>query len=196
MCLAGIELFNLYDCIAHAYVYISAYLSMLVWTNHDDWTSAKPWKRAWRATARLQGRREADWERRLFKLNALAVHMATYFWTMVTSLMIMWQCEWQPDSRLYGWLQVHSWHDCSYIAWIPLLAHGLTVKLSPCPLQFVTSLLRLAPGWFSILLVMLVGWWWHFIPHLSTQDTLHKVFHQTWSKGSRVKTKPGHEQAT
>ena len=32
------------------------------------------------------------------------------------------------------WLQVHTWHDHSYIAWIPLLhvAHGLTVKLSPC----------------------------------------------------------------
>ena len=31
------------------------------------------------------------------------------------------------------WLQVHAWHDRSYIAWTPLLAHGLTVKLSPCP---------------------------------------------------------------
>ena len=31
------------------------------------------------------------------------------------------------------WLQVHAWHDHSYIAWIPLLAHGLTVKLSPYP---------------------------------------------------------------
>ena len=29
------------------------------------------------------------------------------------------------------WLQVRAWHDRSYIAWIPLLAHGLTVKLSP-----------------------------------------------------------------
>ena len=30
------------------------------------------------------------------------------------------------------WLQVRAWHhdDCSYIAWIPLLAHGLTGKLS------------------------------------------------------------------
>ena len=31
------------------------------------------------------------------------------------------------------WLQICAWHDRSYIAWIPLLAHGLTVKLSPCP---------------------------------------------------------------
>ena len=30
------------------------------------------------------------------------------------------------------WLQVRAWHDRSYIAGIPLLAHGLTVKLSPC----------------------------------------------------------------
>ena len=35
------------------------------------------------------------------------------------------------DSR--HWLQVRAWHDRSYIAWILLLAHGLTVKLSPCP---------------------------------------------------------------
>ena len=38
------------------------------------------------------------------------------------------------------WLQVRTWHDCSYIAWIPLLAHGLTVKLSPCPLAIVVWL--------------------------------------------------------
>ena len=36
----------------------------------------------------------------------------------------------QQDER---WLQVRAWHDRSYIARIPLLAHGLTVKLSPCP---------------------------------------------------------------
>ena len=35
----------------------------------------------------------------------------------------------QQDVR---WLQVHAWHDRSYIAGIPLLAHDLTVKLSPC----------------------------------------------------------------
>ena len=35
----------------------------------------------------------------------------------------------QQDVR---WLQVYAWYDGSYIAGIPLLAHGLTVKLSPC----------------------------------------------------------------
>ena len=30
------------------------------------------------------------------------------------------------------WLQVRAWHGRSYIAGIPLLAHGLTVKLIPC----------------------------------------------------------------
>ena len=30
------------------------------------------------------------------------------------------------------WLQVHVWHVRSYIAGIPLLAHGLNVKLNPC----------------------------------------------------------------
>ena len=35
--------------------------------------------------------------------------------------------------QVVRWLQVRSWHNRSYIAWIPLLAHGLTVKLSPCP---------------------------------------------------------------
>ena len=35
----------------------------------------------------------------------------------------------QQDVR---WLQIRVWHDRSYIAPIPLLAHGLTVKLSPC----------------------------------------------------------------
>ena len=34
----------------------------------------------------------------------------------------------QRDVR---WLQVRVWHDLSYIAPVPLLAHGLTVKLSP-----------------------------------------------------------------
>ena len=29
------------------------------------------------------------------------------------------------------WPHVHTWHDHSYIAQTPLLAHGLTVKLSP-----------------------------------------------------------------
>ena len=38
----------------------------------------------------------------------------------------------QKDVR---WLQVHvrAWHDRSYMAGIPVLTHGLTVKLSLCP---------------------------------------------------------------
>ena len=36
----------------------------------------------------------------------------------------------QLDVRL---LQVRAWHDRSYIAGIPMLAHSLSVKLSPCP---------------------------------------------------------------
>ena len=98
-------------------------------------TSAKPWEQAWRATVRLQGRCEREWEQRLFKLNALAAHTATYFLNHGTSLMIAWQGRLRVTVGQQGvrWLQVHAWHDCSCIAWIPLLAHGLTVKLSPCP---------------------------------------------------------------
>ena len=69
------------------------------------------------------------------------------------------------------WLQVRAWHDHSYIAGISLLAHSLTVKLSPCPCihsspagriatymsvgipNAICYLLRPAPGWFSIFLV-------------------------------------------
>ena len=36
------------------------------------------------------------------------------------------------SERLGGLLQVSAWHDCSYITGILLLAHGSTVKLSPC----------------------------------------------------------------
>ena len=32
------------------------------------------------------------------------------------------------------WLQVRAWHDRFYVVWIPLLGHGLIVKLSPMPL--------------------------------------------------------------
>ena len=52
------------------------------WMSTPTWTSAKPWERAWRATARLQGRRKGEREQRRFKLNALAARMAS-FWTMV-----------------------------------------------------------------------------------------------------------------
>ena len=84
----------------------------------------------WRATqptARLQGRRKREWEQRL-----LAACTTTYFLNYGrTSLMFAWQGRlWvtvgQQDVR---WLQVRAWHDCSYIAWISLLGHGLTMKL-------------------------------------------------------------------
>ena len=39
----------------------------------------------------------------------------------------------QQNVRWQGLFQVSAWHDRSYIAGILLLAHGLTVKLSPCP---------------------------------------------------------------
>ena len=71
------------------------------------------------------------------------------FWTMVaTNLMTVWQCTvWmtvgQQDVR---WLQVSAWHDHSYMAGIPLLlpAHGLTVKLSPCPCSYSSLAGRIA----------------------------------------------------
>ena len=53
----------------HADMYFSKQLSKAV-------------KRAWRATVRLQGRCEREWEWRRFKLNALAACTAT-LWTMV-----------------------------------------------------------------------------------------------------------------
>ena len=42
------------------------------------------------------------------------------------------------------WLQVRAWHDRSYIAGIPLLAHSLTVKLSPCPYSHSSPAGRIA----------------------------------------------------
>ena len=39
----------------------------------------------------------------------------------------------QQNVRWWGLFQVSAWHDHSYIAGIPLLTHGLTVKVSPCP---------------------------------------------------------------
>ena len=85
----------------------------------------------------LQGRREREWERRLFKLNALAAHTAAYMYFLNhgMSLTIVWQGRLRVTVGQQGvrWLQVGAWHDRSYIAWISLLADGLTVKLSPCP---------------------------------------------------------------
>ena len=41
-------------------------------------------------------------------------------------------------------LQVHTRHDRSYIAGIPLLAHGLAVKFSPCQCSDSSSAGRIA----------------------------------------------------
>ena len=98
-------------------------------------TEQKLCKRAWRATTRLQGHRER--ERGWFKLNALAACTAT-LWTMVR---VWWSCdkaglEWPLPVTVRQqdvcWLQVHAWHDSSYITETPLLAHCLSVKLSAC----------------------------------------------------------------
>ena len=95
----------------------------------------KLWERAWRDTARLQGWRERERERRWMCWQHAR---QLTFWTMVR----VWRSR---DKAGYEWhvcwLQVHSWRDRSYIAWIPLLAHGLTVKLSPDPCSHSN------PGW-------------------------------------------------
>ena len=104
---------------------------------HDNWmsklmcTSDKLWEWGWRATARLQGWREREWEWRLFKLNALIGS------THGNLLSEPWH---ESDDRVtvgqqgVRWLQVTPGMTAhTYIAWIPLLAYGLTLKLSPCP---------------------------------------------------------------
>ena len=99
-------------------------------------TQQKPWKQAWTATARLQGRCKRERERRRFKLNAWQ-HARQLCVNYGVSLTIAWQGRLRvtlaSDLQTAGcWLQVRVWHDHSYIAGIPLLAHSLTVKLSPC----------------------------------------------------------------
>ena len=56
--------------------------------------------------------------------TALAARMATYFPWYESDDCVIRQAA--IDSRTAGCT-----HDCLYIAGIPLLAHGLTVKLSP-----------------------------------------------------------------
>ena len=139
------------------------HVCILVWTNHlpqmlnqrvqifrDDGMSTPTctsWERAWRATARLQGRRERERERRLFKLNALVARTATYFLNYGTSLTItVWQGRLRVTTGQQDvcWLQVRAWHNCSYIAGVTLIAHGLTVKLSPCPCSHSSPARRIA----------------------------------------------------
>ena len=84
----------------------------------------------------LQGWCEWEWERR-------GSMQATYFLNRGT---IMWQGRLRVTVGQQGvrWLQVRSWHDRSHIAWIPLLDHGLTVKLSPCPCSHSSLARRVA----------------------------------------------------
>ena len=98
----------------------------------------------------------------------------TSVWTMVaTNVMIAWQCTLRATvgQQDVHWLQVRAWQDCSYMTGIiPPLAHGLTVKLSPCLCSHSSLagriaaclcghskcnllLAQAAPGWFSIFLV-------------------------------------------
>ena len=92
--------------------------------------SAKPWERAWRVTARLQGQRERE------RLKTIQVECLGS-----TNGNLLSEPCYESDDRVtrqavsdsQHWLQVRAWHDRSYIAWILLLAHGLTVKFSPCP---------------------------------------------------------------
>ena len=106
---------------------------------------------------------DTEWERRRFKLNALAIRTTTHILNL--SLTIVWQGRLRVTVGQQGvrWLQICASHDRSYIAWISLLAHGLTVKLNPYRCSHTDIYvgisnatcysLRLAPGWFSILLV-------------------------------------------
>ena len=84
--------------------------------------------------AKLHSRleRERERERRRVKLNALAAYTATYFLKYGVSDDRVTRQATSDRQHEVPLLQGRVWHDRSYIAWIPLLAHGLTVKLSPC----------------------------------------------------------------
>ena len=65
----------------------------------------------------------------------LAACTTTYFLNN-GRLMFTWQARLQVIVGQQGvrWVQVRAWHDRSYIAWISLLGHGLTVNLAhACP---------------------------------------------------------------
>ena len=90
---------------------------------------AKPWEWAWSATARLQGwcERERGWN----DSNSIRWQHAQQITFCESDDRVTRQAmsDRQQDVR---WLQVRAWHESSYIAGIPLLDYGLTVKLSPC----------------------------------------------------------------
>ena len=109
-----------------------------------------------------------EWELRVYSSS---IHwrqaMQLTFWTIVWVWHGRLRVTLRQDVR---WFQVRAWYDRSYIAWIPLLADGLTMKLSPCTCSHsslaeqnscmsvsisnaICYSLRLAPWLFSILLV-------------------------------------------
>ena len=118
---------------------------------HDDWmsctsASAKLWERAWR----LHGRCEKEWEWRLSYsswMNWQHTQQLT-FWTIVRL------CDKAGRLRVSSWSYsryVHCRASGACLAWpliyigmVPLLAHGLTVKLSPCPCSHSSLVGRIA----------------------------------------------------
>ena len=70
----------------------------------------------------------------LKRASAKMIHMETYFLIKLWFNHMTRQAVSDREQNVRWWslLQVSAWHVCSYIAGIPLLAHGLTVKLSPC----------------------------------------------------------------
>ena len=58
---------------------------------------SKSWEWAWRATARLQVRREGELEQRRFKLNVLAAHTAT----LILSEVWYWHGSYESDDRTW-----------------------------------------------------------------------------------------------
>ena len=130
----------------HSRVYATLCVEAVV-LFHDDcvsmphWRVAIPWEleKAWRAATQpilpdcRVGIKESESED----------YSSWTHWQHVRQLTFpLWQYEFDihvtrqavSESRTAGlrWLQVCAWRDHSYIAWISLLGHGLTVKLSPC----------------------------------------------------------------
>ena len=107
-------------------------------------TSTKPWERAWRATARLQGQHESEREQRWLKLSGWQHAQQVTFLNYGESDDRMTRHAMSDRQQDVHWLQVRTLHDRSYIAGILLLAHGLTVKLSPCPCSHSSPAGRIA----------------------------------------------------
>ena len=137
-------------------------------------TCTSVWKRAWRATARLQHRCEREIQS---KLNVLADRKTTCFFRQSRDSPRQAASEWHTAEHT-----VARFAPGKHLAWSlmhsrdPLLAHGLSVKLSPflcshsspagriavlsaCGVTYMWAFLlneicyslRLAPGWCSSL---------------------------------------------